>query len=280
MLKQLIKPLIALSAIFVSILLLTACSSSNSNTPSNQINNKNYNENTPMVEDNADVLSSDTKNYIKEYNDSISNAKNKPQILVVTITSLDGNDIADVATQKGKQYKIGSKEDNSGLVYVLAVDDHKDFLATGYGMEDVIPDIMAKDLLDNKISHDAYKNEDYNTGVKHNLERIKPYILGEKTKEQYNKSQKQNKTLNSALKILIFIIFFGFVSFAIFALVSDSNSDSGSDGGGGFFSGGSDSFSSSDSDWSGGGGDFGGGGGGSSWFKNYPKQKYKLILMD
>lgn len=280
MLKQLIKPLIALSAIFVSILLLTACSSSNSNTPSNQINNKNYNENTPMVEDNADVLSSDTKNYIKEYNDSISNAKNKPQILVVTITSLDGNDIADVATQKGKQYKIGSKEDNSGLVYVLAVDDHKDFLATGYGTEDVIPDIMAKDLLDNKISHDAYKNEDYNTGVKHNLERIKPYILGKKTKEQYNKSQKQNKTLNSALKILIFIIFFGFVSFAIFALVSDSNSDSGSDGGGGFFSGGSDSFSSSDSDWSGGGGDFGGGGGGSSWFKNYPKQKYKLILMD
>ncbi len=57
MLKKLIKPLIALSAIFVSILLLTACSSSNSNTPSNQINNKNYNENTPMVEDNADVLS-------------------------------------------------------------------------------------------------------------------------------------------------------------------------------------------------------------------------------
>lgn len=275
MLKKLIKPLIALSAIFVSILLLTACSSSNSNTPSNQINNKNYNENTPMVEDNADVLSSDTKNYIKEYNDSISNAKNKPQILVVTIKSLDGNDIADVATQKGKQYKIGSKEDNSGLVYVLAVDDHKDFLATGYGMEDVIPDIMAKDLLDNEISHDAYKDEDYNTGVKHNLERIKPYILGEKTKTDYKKEK--DKADKSEMWLIIIFIIIGCPTLLALAFLASNDDSSNGLSGGGWSSGSSDGSSGG---WSGGGGDFGGGGGGSSWFKNYPKQKYKLILMD
>ena len=250
-----IKSFITLFIIAISIGALSACSSSKVAPPDQQIEKKNYNEKTPFVEDNAHVLSEDTYDYIKNLNDELQSTKLKSQILVVTISDLDGNSIADVAAKKGEQYGIGNSKTDSGLVYVLAVNDHKDFLATGYGMESVITDSMATDILDNDKSHDAYKDNNYDKGLMNNLKQIKPYLIGEKTKTDYKKEkEKDNKITMWIIIILIIIGCPTIIALAI--LFNDDDSSSGSSGG----------WSSDSSDgWSGGGGDFGGGGGGSSW---------------
>lgn len=250
-----IKSFIAIFIIAISVGALSACSSSKVASPDQQIEKKNYNEKTPFVEDNAHVLSEDTYDYIKNLNDELQSTKLKSQILVVTISDLDGNSIADVAAKKGEQYGIGNSKTDSGLVYVLAVNDHKDFLATGYGMESVITDSMATDILENTKSHDAYKDNNYDKGLMNNLKQIKPYLIGEKTKTDYKKEkEKDNKITMWIIIILIIIGCPTIIALAI--LFNDDDSSSGSSGG----------WSSGSSDgWSGGGGDFGGGGGGSSW---------------
>lgn len=250
-----IKSFIAIFVIAISVGALSACSSSKVASPDQQIEKKNYNEKTPFVEDNAHVLSKDTYNYIKNLNDELQSTKLKSQILVVTISDLDGNSIADVATKKGEQYGIGNSKTDSGLVYVLAVNDHKDFLATGYGMESVITDSMATDILDNDKSHDAYKDNNYDKGLMNNLKQIKPYLIGEKTKTDYKKEKEKDNKIT--MWIIIILIIIGCPT--IIALAILFNDDDSSSGG---WSSGSSSSSGS---WSGGGGGFGGGGGGSSW---------------
>lgn len=250
-----IKSFIAIFIIAISIGALSACSSSKGTSTDQQIEKKNYNKATPFVEDNANVLSEDTYDYVKRLNDALQSTELKSQILVVTISDLNGNSIADVATKKGEQYGIGDSKTDSGLVYVLAVNDHKDFLATGYGMESVITDSMATNLLDNDESHDAYKNGNYDEGVINNLQRVHLYLTGEKTKTDYKKEN--NSKFPLWQQILLTIIICPIMLAKIYVVVNRGTNKNLSNGLSGGESGG----------WSGGGGGggFGGGGGGSSW---------------
>ncbi|KSU22112.1 TPM domain-containing protein [Lactococcus lactis] len=221
-------------------------------------NHKNYNPDTPFVEDNAKILSKETKEYIADYNQKLKNSSLKSELLVVTVKDLGEHSISEFATQKGKQYKIGNGKNNTGLVYVLSKNDHKNFLATGYGMEDTIPDAKAHELLDSQISHDYFKEDNYDKGIIHDLEKIEPYVIGTSeyndSSEIYSSSEDDDGETSDSTGIAVFIIFLAviFLGGAFFT------------GGSGWF-GGSDNSGGDSGGWSGGGGDFGGGGGGSDW---------------
>lgn len=249
--------LTTLVVLFVGVFILSGCSDTGNKV---DITQKNYNAETPFVEDNAKQLSDDTIKRIADLNKQASDTEGKPQLLVVTVQSLDGHDIAEFAAEKGKQYGIGDKDANSGLVYVVSIDDHKDFLATGYGMEDKITDAMATDLLDSDDSHDLYKDDDYDGGVNVILDKVQPYLLGEKTPAQYDEEQAANK--KKMIFIIALCLIFG-IPTALF-LISFLDISGGSGGSGGYY-GSSGSSGGSSGGWSGGGGSFGGGGGGSSW---------------
>lgn len=62
------------------------------------------------------------------------------QIAVVTVRNLDGDDAADYATRLFEKYKIGAKGTDRGVLILLAIDDHKWFINTGYGVEGILPD--------------------------------------------------------------------------------------------------------------------------------------------
>jgi uncharacterized protein len=62
------------------------------------------------------------------------------QMAVVTIDSLDGNDIADVANKLYHQWGIGKKPQDEGVLLLFAIKDHKDRAEIGYGLEPVITD--------------------------------------------------------------------------------------------------------------------------------------------
>ncbi len=62
------------------------------------------------------------------------------QIAVVTVNSLDGSDIESYAVNLYKQWGIGSKATDHGVLILLAVQDRKYRIEVGYGLEPILPD--------------------------------------------------------------------------------------------------------------------------------------------
>ncbi|HTC55317.1 MAG TPA: TPM domain-containing protein [Candidatus Sulfotelmatobacter sp.] len=62
------------------------------------------------------------------------------KIAVVTIHSLDGSDIESYAVTLFQQWGLGTKSTNRGVLILYAIDDHRDRIEVGYGLEPILPD--------------------------------------------------------------------------------------------------------------------------------------------
>lgn len=62
------------------------------------------------------------------------------QMAVVTVDTLDGDDVADVANKLYHQWGIGKKGKDEGLLILFSIKDHKDRAEIGYGLEGTITD--------------------------------------------------------------------------------------------------------------------------------------------
>ena len=66
--------------------------------------------------------------------------KTGAQIAVVTVRSLGGRPIEDFAVDLFKRWGVGHKKNERGVLILLAVEDRKDRIEVGYGLEPILPD--------------------------------------------------------------------------------------------------------------------------------------------
>ncbi|GIV33821.1 MAG: hypothetical protein KatS3mg031_1356 [Chitinophagales bacterium] len=74
--------------------------------------------------------------------------KTSVQIAIVTVQSLGGYSIADYAAQLGEKWGVGRKGKDNGVLILASKEDREVFIATGYGMEPIIPDALAKRIIE------------------------------------------------------------------------------------------------------------------------------------
>ncbi len=94
---------------------------------------------TDYVNDFAHVLDQNTVTQLDELCKQIDE-KAHAQIAVVTIKSLDGDDIDSYAVDLFHKWGVGSKSTDKGVLILLAVNDHKYRVEVGYGLEPILPD--------------------------------------------------------------------------------------------------------------------------------------------
>ena len=118
-----------------------------------------------LVNDYTNTLSSSQEHYLEQklrnYNDTTST-----QIAVVFVNDLQGTTVADFAYQLGEKWGVGTRENNGIIILVKPKNKTKGevFISVGYGLEQYIPDAMAKRIIENQmIPH--FKNNDYFTAV-------------------------------------------------------------------------------------------------------------------
>ncbi len=70
------------------------------------------------------------------------------EVVVVTVNSLDGTAPIDYATQIGQSWGVGKKDTDNGLVILYAKAENKIAVATGYGLEGILPDSKVGRILD------------------------------------------------------------------------------------------------------------------------------------
>lgn len=133
------------------------------------------------VEDHANVLSTETKEEIYQYNQTYKKLKLRPQLAVVTLEELpDGQSIETYANEKFQELGVGDEEYDSGVMYVIAVNDRKQRIEVGYGLEETIPDALAMDLMTEEAK-DYFRAEDYDAGVALVTSNINEVLKGSKT---------------------------------------------------------------------------------------------------
>lgn len=141
---------------------------------------------------------------IRDYNDSTSSA-----IVIVTVPDLQGYDIAEVSLKYLRDWGIGTKDKNNGVLILVSKDDHKARIETGYGMEGVLPDVTAKQIIDDRMIP-YFKENDYYRGFDNAVDAVIQAAAGE-----YKADPAAKKGGGPSVKTIIFlvIIFFVIISF-------------------------------------------------------------------
>ena len=99
------------------------------------------------VSDFAGVVDAGSKAEIESYAARVQQATGA-QLAFVTVQSLQGEPIEDVANDLFHAWGIGQKGEDNGALVLLAVGDHKSRLEVGGGLGESVPDGMAGLLLD------------------------------------------------------------------------------------------------------------------------------------
>lgn len=199
------------------------------------------------------------------------NDSNSTQIAIVTIKSIEGYDISDYAFKLGEKWGIGQKAKDNGILILVAPNDRKVFIATGYGAEEYVTDAMARRIIEQKFKP-SFKNNNYYEGLEAGTNDIIDLLTG---KFKAEPQEVKGKHKGSFLRIIIIII----IIIVLIKIFGGGNGGGrtfrssgpifwggfggfGSRGGFGGFGGGS----SGGGGFGGfGGGSFGGGGAGGSW---------------
>ena len=90
--------------------------------------------------------------------------KNSRQLIVVTLPSLQGYDIADYGVQLGRKWGIGQKQTNNGVLFIIAPNEHKVRIEVGYGLEGVLTDAMSNVIIEREVVP-RFRQKDMEGGV-------------------------------------------------------------------------------------------------------------------
>ena len=222
-----------------------------------------------LVTDYAGILNDGQRNSLERklvaFNDSTST-----QIAVVIINTTGGLEIADYSVQLFNNWKIGQEKKNNGVLILVAKDDRKMWITTGYGIEGVLPDVLCKRVIENDLVPN-FKQNNFYEGIHQATNTIMSIVIGEFAAEEYMHRDKKVPWFPFFMFIVILLIVIfskifrtrryantnnlGFL--AAWALLNAAASRSRGSWGG--FSGGSGGFGGF------GGGGSGGGGAGGSW---------------
>ncbi|WP_256218442.1 YgcG family protein [Bacillus sp. MUM 116] len=99
------------------------------------------------VQDHANVLSEDEKAQLLTLGRKLEDLTTA-QIGVLTVNSLNGNDIASFSNAAFRKYGLGQKNKNNGILIVVSLKEKKIRLEIGYGLEGAVTDVKSGSILD------------------------------------------------------------------------------------------------------------------------------------
>jgi uncharacterized protein len=191
------------------------------------------------------------------------------QLVVATVSSLEGQEIEPYANELFRAWKLGEKDKNNGVLLLVAPNEKRVRIEVGYGLEGTLTDALSKIIITNAIAP-RFKAGDFGDGVSRGVDDIITVLTTDSSEWQKRPSLRvDSEQPDPADWILLAVIFgvivmlivspnFRWFFFNVFlnaAVSSGGGRGGGFSGGGGFDGGG----------FSGGGGSSGGGGASGSW---------------
>jgi uncharacterized protein len=220
------------------------------------------------VVDDAHILSSSTREALTQKLAALE-ARTSRQLVVATVSSLQGYEISDYGYQLGRAWGIGQKGINNGALLIVAPTEHRVRIEVGYGLEPILTDAFSSVVITTQITP-RFKKGDFDGGVTAGVDALVEQLsLDTGAAEQRAAAAAQQLHRGDdgipaggihaliVFLIVLFVIFriFGGWGFLPFLFMGGGGRGGWSSGGGSWGGGG----------FSGGGGSFGGGGASGSW---------------
>jgi len=196
-------------------------------------------------------------------------------VVLLTIKSLEGENLEDYSMRVVDNWKIGQKEYDNGALLLIALAERKIRIEVGYGLESSLTDLKSGYIIRNAITPE-FKKGNYSGGIAKGLANITGIInkqidISDEELARYQKSQGKANTGNLPFSfiVIVFVIIMnllgrifgsgrrrrggGFMSLLLLSSMMGGSRGGGFSSGGGF------------GGFSGGGGGFGGGGASGGW---------------
>jgi len=205
--------------------------------------------------------------------------KTGDQLVVVTVPSLGFEDIESFANRLFRQWALGQKRVNNGVLLVVAPNDRQVRIEVGYGLEGTLTDALSSVIINTWILP-AFRDGNYSKGMREGVDAVIAVLEGDRAGVEDRaraaqaaaaKTAEQEETLESIMSFVVFAIVFLIIVMPVLAsifgkkvgpnrylwlgIVFTIGAAGGGLGGGGFGGGGFGGGM--------GGGGFGGGGGSS-----------------
>lgn len=137
------------------------------------------------------------------------------QIAVVIMKSTGRYDIADYGVRLAQKWGIGSKENDTGILLLVALGDRAVTIQTGYGVEGAVPDAIAYRIIENEIKP-AFRQGNYYLG----LQRATDALIAH-TKGEYKADPKRRSEGGSAGSLVLLVL----IIIVIIVLIAGRNND-------------------------------------------------------
>lgn len=226
-----------------------------------------------FINDFANVLDQSTRDKIQSLGKQLED-KTTAQVVVVTINTLDGQDVESYANELFAKWGIGQEGKDNGILVLNAVKERILRIEVGYGLEGALSDTKTAEIRNNDMNP-YLKNNDYNNGI------LKGYVAivdevaqeydvtinaGSQSRSTGNSSPLPSRARNNTIYTILFVLFFVFdgiffrfrISHMLLKLFIFSRFFGGGRGGRGGWGGGGGGGSSGGGGRSGGGGSSGG----------------------
>jgi uncharacterized protein len=248
---------------------------------------------TGRVVDEANLLTPAQEAELNSKSEALEKSTGR-QFVIATVNSLGDQEISDYSFQLGRHWKIGDEKRDDGIVMVVAPNERKVWIATGYGAEGVLPDILIGRIVRDTILP-RFKAGDMPGGIIAGSDAVISQLslpddeARQRVEQASAERVSRDEKVNPIPVIFIIIVFFviigslaraaggrryrgkgrrrggldsGDLAVVLWGLDALSRSSGrGGWGGGSWGGGGGGGFGG----FSGGGGSFGGGGAGGSW---------------
>ena len=163
------------------------------------------------VNDFADVLTEGEERsleaILKNYEE-----KSTIEIAIVTITSLDGENIEEYTNKLAEKWGVGKKGKDNGLVILNSIGDRKWRIEVGHGLEEFMTDVYSKNIGDNHLTPNL-KNGMYFDAYRETVVKIMERF-GNLTDED-----KERMAENEGIPLWL-IIFLGVLAIIVFSFLA------------------------------------------------------------
>lgn len=148
----------------------------------------------------------------------------KGQIGVVIVPTTGQEDIFDYSMRVAEAWQLGSAKRDNGLLMTIAINDRRIQILTGYGLEGVLPDIVAGRIIHDKITP-YFKQGQYAQGIDSGLAEIERILnldpeiaaqAADEIKERQEQAYQAQKASQATFGSVIFIIIAGVIGSMIF----------------------------------------------------------------
>lgn len=135
-------------------------------------------------------------------------AQKGSQIAILIVPTTQPEVIEQYSIRVVDQWKLGRKDEDDGVLVLLAKDDRSARIEVGYGLEGALPDVTANRILEDvMIPH--FREGDYYGGLNAGTDSLMRVIQGEPLPEPQRRQASQGGSWEGMLPLLLFGVLIG-----------------------------------------------------------------------